>query len=87
MVSKTVIIKNQSGLHARPASTLAKEAMKCDCDIEMIANGKTINPKSLLSIMSAAVKCGTEVEIKVTGATEAEELDKIVALIESGLGE
>lgn len=87
MVSKTVVIKNESGLHARPASVLAKEAMKCDCDIEILANGKTINPKSLLSIMAAAVKCGTEVEVKVTGETETEELDKIVALIESGLGE
>lgn len=87
MVSKKVVVKNESGLHARPASVLAKEAMKCDCDIELIANGRSINPKSLLGIMAAAIKRGTEVEIKVTGSNEEAELQKLVELIESGLGE
>ena len=30
MVSQKIVIKNASGLHARPAGVLAKEAGKCD---------------------------------------------------------
>lgn len=87
MVSKKVIIKNPSGLHARPASVLTTNAGKCKSDIVLLYNGKTIQAKSILNIMAAAIKCGSEVEVVCTGASEVEDLEKIVALIESGLGE
>lgn len=87
MASKNIVIKNEQGLHARPAGVLAKETMKSKCNISITANGKKINAKSLLAIMSAAIKCGTEIELEVTGDGEEEELERISTLIESGLGE
>ncbi len=87
MASKKIVIKNEQGLHARPAGVLAKETMKSKCDIFITANGKKINGKSLLAIMSAAIKCGTEIELEVSGEGEEAELERIVSLIESGLGE
>ena len=85
MALRNIVIKNEQGLHARPAGVLAKEASKCD--ISITANGKKINAKSLLAIMSSAIKCGTEIVLEVTGEGEEAELDRIAALIESGLGE
>ena len=87
MVSKKVVITNPSGLHARPASVLALSAGRCRSNIVMIYGEKEIQIKSVLNIMAAAVKTGSEVEVRCTGATEEEDLKTIVELIESGLGE
>lgn len=87
MVSQKVTVCNQSGLHARPASVLAQAAGKCNSNVYIISGEKKIIAKSILNIMSAAIKCGTEIEVQCEGETEAEDLQTIVSLIESGLGE
>lgn len=87
MVSKTITVLNKSGLHARPASELAKIATKCDSDVLIKVGEKNINPKSILNIMSAAIRCGTEIEVQCTGDTEEQDLITIVTAIEGGLGE
>lgn len=87
MTAQKVVITNPSGLHARPASVLAMAAGKCKSHVVMIYGEKEIQIKSVLSIMAAAVKTGSEVELRCEGATEEEDLKTLVALIESGLGE
>lgn len=87
MVSKKVVVKNKSGLHARPASELAKVAMKCNSDVVIKVGERKINPKSILNLMAAAIKCGTEITVECMGETEKEDLGAIVSSIESGLGE
>lgn len=87
MVSQKVLVKNVSGIHARPASVLVKETGKCLSEIYLIAGDKKIQAKSILNIMAAGIKCGTEIEVQCDGETEQADLEKIVALIESGLGE
>lgn len=87
MVSQKVVIKNASGLHARPAGILAQAAMKCNSNVLILVNGKAVQVKSILNLMAAAIKCGTEIELQCEGATEAEDLKTLVELIESGLGE
>lgn len=87
MVSQKVVVKNESGLHARPASVLAKTASKCRSNVTIHVGEKTVQPKSVLNIMAAGIKCGTEIEVRCDGESEAEDLKTIVELIESGLGE
>ena len=87
MISQKITIQNQSGLHARPAAILAQAAGKCDSDVRILYGNKNIQAKSILNIMSAAIKCGTQVEIQCDGATEEEDMKTIISLIESGLGE
>jgi phosphocarrier protein HPr len=87
MVSRSVTLTNKSGLHARPASELARIASKCKSDITIKTEEKRINPKSVLNIMAAAIKCGTEVTVECNGETEEEDLKMIIEAIESGLGE
>ncbi|SHO51795.1 HPr family phosphocarrier protein [Anaerocolumna xylanovorans] len=87
MVSQTFIITNQNGLHARPAGELAKIASTCSSDIMLRVGEKRVNPKSILNIMAAAIRCGTEIEIECTGASEEEDLKKLCEAIEQGLGE
>lgn len=87
MVSQKLTVKNPSGLHARPASILAQAAGKCRSNVVILYGNKTIQAKSILNIMAAAIKSGSEIEIQCEGETEAEDLKTLVDLIESGLGE
>lgn len=87
MVSQKLIIKNESGLHARPAGILAQAAMKCNSDVFIMLGEKKVQVKSILNLMAAGIKCGTEVELRCDGESEAEDLKTLVDLIESGLGE
>lgn len=87
MVSQKVIIKNPSGLHARPASVLVQAAGKCKSDVILVYGEKRIQAKSILTVMAAAIKSGSEVMVECSGETEEEDLKKITELIESGLGE
>lgn len=87
MVSQKVVIKNESGLHARPAGVLAQAAMKCKSNVQILVGEKRVQVKSILNLMAAAIKCGTEIELQCDGENEADELKTLVELIESGLGE
>ncbi len=87
MVSKKVTVCNPSGIHARPASVLVKTTSKCKSNVIILVDNKKIVAKSILNIMAAAIKCGTEIEVQCDGETEVEDLEAVVTLIESGLGE
>ena len=78
MISKTTILKNQDGLHARPAGELAKLASTFKCDINLNVNGKTVSAKSILGIMSLGIKASTEIEIECDGEDEEKALEGVV---------
>lgn len=87
MVSKKVIIKNPTGLHLRPAGVLCKEAMQFKSLITFNFRGGTANAKSVLSVLGACIKSGTEIELVCEGEDEKLALKTLVDAIESGLGE
>ncbi len=87
METKKVILKNESGLHARPASELAKIASKYQCTINLIVNGKIINAKSILNIMSAGIKTSSEIEIQCDGEDEKKALLEIEKAFKNNFGE
>ncbi len=87
MVSQNLVIKNASGIHARPAGELAKIAKFCESDTLILYKEKVINVKSVINIMAAGLRQGTEITVQCTGETEVEDLKTIVDAIESGLGE
>lgn len=87
MVSKSVEIKNPTGLHLRPAGILCKEAMKFSSHISFVCRGNSANAKSVLSVLGACVKCGDEVEFSCDGEDEEAALDAMIKAVESGLGE
>lgn len=87
MVTKKVIIKNKEGLHLRPAGLLCKEALQFDSLITFKIRHSVANAKSVLSVLAACVKYNDELEFICEGSDEQEAIDKIVQLIDSGLGE
>lgn len=86
MVKETFVIENETGLHARPATEIAKIAMKYKCNVNLIVNGKTINAKSPLMIMSAGIKSKTELEILCDGEDENQAIEELKTFLQSNLG-
>ena len=87
MVSKQTKIVNPMGMHMRPAGMFANAMMKFDSDVNLVAGGKTVNAKSIMNLIAACIKCGTEVEVQCSGPDEEVALVEAVRLIDSGLGE
>lgn len=87
MISKTLTVVNPSGLHLRPAGVLAQTAMKFKSEITIECGEKKIAAKSVLNVMAAGIKKGTEITLICDGEDEEEAMNTLSAAIESGLGE
>lgn len=87
MVSKTFTIKNKMGFHMRPANVFVTEMTKFASDVEIEMAGKKINGKSIMNIMAACIKCGSEITVECSGSDEEAALAEATQLIESGFGE
>ena len=87
MVSKKLTIVNAQGFHMRPASLFASAMGKYSSKITIKFNGNEYNGKSLLNIMAACIRCGSEIELVCDGADESEALAEATQLIEGGLGD
>ncbi|MFW5913776.1 MAG: phosphocarrier protein HPr [Bacillota bacterium] len=77
-MEKTITITDEAGMHARPASKLAQEAAKYDEDIKLTYNGKTVDLKSIMGVMSLGVPQHAEVTIAVTGDDEENTLNALI---------
>ena len=85
MVSKTLKVVNPSGLHLRPAGVLSQTSMKFKSDIIIEAGEKRIVAKSVLNVMAAGIKSGTEITLICDGPDEKEALETVARAIEDGL--
>lgn len=83
MLEKVLKINIALGLHMRPAGNLAKIASSLSSEIKILYKDKIINAKSVLNIMSAAIKFGDEITIQVSGENEEEDIKVIVDAIEN----
>lgn len=87
MVSKESKIVNPMGMHMRPAGMFAQAMMKYDSDVTLVFGDKEVNAKSIMNLMAACIKCGSELEVRCSGPDEEAALAEAIRLIESGLGE
>lgn len=79
---KSVVLTHASGLHARPASLIAKAAQAFKAEIEIIKDKSVYNGKSLMALMSMGAVSGDTLEIRCSGedAENAEEM--IISVID-----
>jgi phosphocarrier, HPr family len=87
MLSEKLTITNPSGLHLRPAGVLSQTAMKFKSDITIEFEGKKVVAKSVLNVMSAGIKTGSEITLVCDGEDENEAMKALSEAIKSGLGE
>ncbi len=79
------VIKDENGIHARPAGLLAEEAKKYESKIIIKSNGKSTDATKLMEMMTLDVKCNDTVEVEVTGADEVRVHAKMESFFEAEL--
>ena len=84
MCVKDVVIHNQVGLHARPATFFIQKANEFKSAIWVEKDDRKVNAKSLLGVLSLGIVGGTSIKIIVDGSDEKEALNSRVDLVESG---
>ncbi len=87
MVSKEVVINNQVGLHARPATFFIQKANEFKCSIWVEKDERRVNAKSLLGVLSLGIVKGASVNIIADGSDEEEALSTLMELVDSDFSE
>ena len=87
MFVKDVVVQNQVGLHARPATFFIQKANEFKSSIWIEKEERRVNAKSLLGILSLGIVGGTTIRIIADGADEQEAVDDLVALVDSGFAD
>ena len=87
MISKEVVIDNQVGLHARPATFFIQKANEFKSSIWVEKEERRVNAKSLLGVLSLSIVKGTAVKIIADGADEEAAIETLSALIDSDFSE
>ncbi|GAU79222.1 HPr family phosphocarrier protein [Fusibacter sp. 3D3] len=82
-MEKNLILTAEAGFHARPASIFAKKAMEYSGDVTITFEGKEINGKSVMSILTLGAVCDSAITIKVVGEEEALMMDQLVEIVET----
>ena len=87
MCVKDVVIKNQVGLHARPATIFIQKANDYKSSIWVEKDDRKVNAKSLLGVLSLGIVGGATIRIISDGSDEKEALDGLVELVDSGFSD
>lgn len=88
MEKRDFTITAETGIHARPATILVQTASKYTSDVSLSYNGKSVNLKSIMGVMSLGVGQGADVTISAEGADEADAIAAITdTMKKEGLAE
>lgn len=87
MYVKDVVVQNQVGLHARPATFFIQKANEYKSSIWVEKEDRRVNAKSLLGVLSLGIVGGASIRILADGSDEEAAVDGLVALVLSGFTE
>lgn len=85
MKSFQYTVKDEIGIHARPAGLLSKKAQEFESRITVECNGKSAEATRLMSIMSLGAKKGTEITVKAEGTDEEQAAKELLSFFENNL--
>ena len=87
MVSRSVTVSNQLGMHARAAARFVSLATRFDSQIRVARDTRVMDGKSIMGILLLAAARGTSITISAEGADEVAAVEALAQLVESGFGE
>lgn len=87
MFSKEVLVSNQVGLHARPATFFIQKANEFKSSIWVEKDERRVNAKSLLGVLSLGITRGVNITIIADGSDEEQAVISLVDLISSNFAE
>ena len=87
MTSRSIVVSNELGLHARAAARFVHLATQFESQIRVGRDSRMMDGKSIMGILLLAAARGTTLTITANGRDEAAALDALARLVESGFGE
>ena len=81
MIERKVILKNQTGLHARPASELVAYAKQLPCKVYITCNGKKAAADSILQLLTLGAKAGSELVLSADGEGDKHSVERLEAFL------
>ncbi|MCP8617646.1 HPr family phosphocarrier protein [Salirhabdus salicampi] len=81
MIERTVTVQLTAGLQARPAAKFVQEANQFSADIYLKKDGKRVNAKSIMGLMSLAVGNGEDIVLQADGDDAEEALEKLSTFV------
>jgi len=87
MISKTFMIQNKFGLHARPSASFVQTASRFRSDIKVEKDGQVADGKSILDLMTLAAPYGTSIIVKANGEDAQDAVTALEVLIDGRFGE
>jgi phosphocarrier protein HPr len=84
MLVKEIVVQNQEGLHARPATFFIQKSNEFKSSIWVEKEERRVNAKSLLGVLSLGIVGSTKIRIIADGADEEEAINSLVKLVQSG---
>ncbi|MBL5767081.1 HPr family phosphocarrier protein [Heyndrickxia sporothermodurans] len=83
MIERQVEVKLKTGLQARPAALFVQEAHRFSSEIFLEKDGKKVNAKSIMGLMSLAAGVGSTISLSADGPDEKEAIDTLAKFIEN----
>ncbi|WP_019242998.1 MULTISPECIES: HPr family phosphocarrier protein [Bacillus] len=83
MIEKQVEVRLKTGLQARPAALFVQEANQFSSDVFLEKDGKKVNAKSIMGLMSLAISSGTSIIISAQGKDEQKAVDFLVEFVQN----
>lgn len=87
MYTKEITVKNEVGLHARPATYFIQKANEFKSGIWVEKEERRVNAKSLLGVLSLGIMQGTVITLMADGNDEQDAVESLSALIDNNFGE
>jgi phosphocarrier protein len=84
---KQVTVTNPLGVHARPAAMIVQTATKFKSEVSLTKEGREVNGKSMLGVMTLAAEMGSVITIRADGPDEVKAIEAIVRVFEIRFGE
>jgi phosphocarrier protein len=87
VVERSVTVRNQPGIHARPAALFVRKAAEYKSEVHVKHGDLTVNGKSIMGVMMLAAETGAVLLITATGPDEEQAAEALARLVQSKFGE
>jgi len=87
VLSRTVVIPNRRGLHARAAAKFVTLAERFGASVDVIKDGQSVPARSIMGLMMLGAGKGATIELRAEGWDAKEALETLAGLVESGFDE
>lgn len=83
-VSRSIVVRNSQGLHARPATLFVKLAHEFKCDIVLVCENRRVEARSIMDLLTLGAGPGTHLILEANGDDAHEAVEALAHLVEVG---